>query len=202
MGQGMKRSLLMACILSLIMLISGCTASNQNALSSSKYVALYEEVHDVGQVVSGSVPFVGDAFPPIPFFYNRSSYCPPGGFPYPINDSLKIIFGMYTQKESIAGLVNSLNVAEIYTFPNTPEQGLTIIGVDKNGTVKMMYDNESIDLPPGSTWTAPMVPEWNETNTVIFPPPDINGHGNGTNYTYTIQYTRTSTIKNLGIIDK
>ena len=198
----MKRILLTIGILCLIILISGCTASNQNALPFSKYVALFEEVHDMGQIVSGSYPYPGMAQPPIAFFYNKSLYYPPGGFPYPINDSLKILFGMYTQKESRVNLADSLNTVEIYSFPNTPEQDLTIIGVDKNGTVEMMFNNESIFLAPGSTWIAPTIPLWNETNSVVYPPPDMNGQGNGTNYPYTIQYTRTRTIENLGVINK
>ena len=123
---------------------------------------------------------------------------------HPINSSLKMLFALYTQKESIVSLIPSLTVIEIYNFPDTPEQELTISGVDKNGTVDMVYNNKSVALLPGSTWTAPQVPEWNETNTVSYPPPYINGqiNSNATNYTYTIQYNRTITIENKGVIDK
>ena len=208
----MKHSLLIVSILVFCLLGCGCTASNQNALPStgssqnalpsSKYVALYEEVDDEGQIVSGNLsPVVGDAYPPITFYYNKSA-APPSGFPYPINDSLKILFGTYSQKESSAGLRNGLNVVEIYNFPSIPEQGLIINGVDKNGTVDMIYNNTSVALSPGSAWTAPPIPEWNETNTVTYTQPNVNGQSNRTNYTYTIQYNRTVTIENKGVIDK
>lgn len=198
--QGMKHRLLIICLLSWIIVVSGCSISNQNSLPSDKYVALYEEIHDVGEVVSGVSPMTEGAQPPIPFFYDKSSYNPPGGFPYPINDSLKILFGGYTQKESRVRLVTSLNVVEIYDFPNTPGPGLTITAVENDGTVKMMYDNESVEIAPGHIWTAPAIPKWNETNVGTDPSSGINGQVNRINYT--VQYTRTITIENKGVMDK
>lgn len=198
----MKRSLLIICILILSLFICGCTASNQNALPSSKYVVIYQEVHDAGQIVSGNFPstHVGDAYPPISFFYNNTTYSALDGM-HPVNGSLKVLFGMYTQQESREGLRNGLNVVEIYDFPSTPEPGLTIDGVDKNGTVDMIYDNTSVALSSGSSWTAPPTPEWNETHTITYLS-GMNGQNNATNYTYTIQYNRTLTIENKGVIDK
>jgi len=96
----MKYRMLIICIvINLVISISGCSASNENVLPSNKYVVVYEEIRDNGTIVSGFNPYPGMAQPPIPFLYSMSDY-PPGSFPYQMNDSLKILLGVYNIKES------------------------------------------------------------------------------------------------------
>jgi hypothetical protein len=201
----MKYYPLLICIIGLAILAGGCMVNDLNELPPNKYVAIYEEIRDDGTIVSGSYPYPGGAQPPIPFFYRKSDY-PSMGYPsdYPsMNDSLKILLGTYTVKESSVRLTNNLNVDGIYSLPYTLGSGITIIAVDKDGNVKMSYENESINLPPGTLWTSPSTPAWNETNTVRYPPPGIyTGADNGSDYTYTIQYVRTWTVGNMGIFEK
>jgi hypothetical protein len=201
----MKRSLLILCILSFIVMDCGCIAGDQNVLPPGKYVALQEEVRDSGTFISGHYPYPGMAQPMWPFYYGGHAL-PPDGYPPnypPLNDSLKILLGSYGIKESNISLTVSLNVAGVYELPYTLEPDLKIIGVERNGTVTMSYGNESITLPPGSAWKSPAISTWNETGTVRYPPPGaMTGYDNGTEYTYTVQYVRTLTVINKGVFDK
>jgi hypothetical protein len=201
----MKRSLLILCILSSIILACGCITGDQNILPPGKYIAIQEVVRDSGTFISGHYPYPGMAQPMWPFYYDRSAL-PPAGYPtdYPrMNDSLKILLGVYDIKESNISLTTRLSVAGIYELPYMLEPGLKIIGVDRNGTVEMSYGNESISLPPGSAWRSPAISTWNETGTVRYPPPNaMTGHDNGTDYTFTVQYVRTFTVENKGVFDK
>jgi hypothetical protein len=195
--------LLIACII----LICGCLGAKSGTLPSNKYVAVYEEKTDGGTIVSGYYPYPIYPGGPMgymkPFFYKQSDY-PSGGFPYSMNDSTKLLLGvLYIQGSSSVYISSNLSVLEIYDLPYMLEPGLTITGIDKNGTVEMSYDNVSINLPPGSAWNSPVIATWNETDIVKYPPPDwATGEDHGTNYTYTVQYTRIWAIENKGIYDK
>jgi hypothetical protein len=156
-------------------------------------VAIQIEIQDDGDLVSGTYPYPGGA--QIPQIFNPAAY--------PTNDSLKMIIGVVNLKESIVRLTTDLHVLEVYSLPYELEPGLTINHIDKNGTIELSYENESINIPTGSTWKSPVISVWNETNTVKFPPPNlITGEDHGTNYTYTLQFTRTWNIENKGIYDK
>ena len=137
-----------------------------------------------------------DGMPPMPFYYNMSTPMP-GGFPYLINYSSKILLGSYDS-------FNRLNVSVIYDLPYTPDSGIRVNTVDEYGIVEMTYNNESIQLPPGASWTTPAY-TWNETGYVTsYPAEDPNSTTltNGTQTQYTIQHTETWTIENIGIFDK
>jgi hypothetical protein len=171
-----------------------------NSLSPNKYVAIQEERNDVGTIVSGYNPAFPEAPVPQLFlyntsmviaFYNKSGIYPPN---YPeMNQSLKILQGTYYIDTSPARYNNNLVVRGIYNFPYNSESGASILGVDKNGTVEMMYGNESIHLNSGDSWTSPITQTRNET---------VNGIYNGKNYTAIIKYSTTWQIINKGIFDK
>jgi len=162
-------------------------------LPSNKYVAIQLEIQDYGTLVSGTYPYPGMAQPPV--IFNPTGY--------PANDSLKMIIGIINHKDSIVNLAVDLKETEVYSLPYDLEPGLTISHINKNGTVELSYGNESINLPPQSTWKSPIISTWNETNTINYPPPDgITGEDHGINYTYTIQFTRAWNIENMGIYNK
>lgn len=182
----MKRSLLMIFILIVSLLICGCSISDQQVLPSNKFAAVYVEMHDDGTLVSGTYPLFGGAKPPYPFDL-------PANFTLPANDSLKILLGVQNISDSTAGITADIKVTEVYAFPYSISPEITIVGVDKNGIVNLLFSNKSINLSSGASWESPVSLVWNQTNTVGF---------NGANYTYTIQFNRTWTVENKGVFNK
>jgi hypothetical protein len=189
LGPGMKRSLLIACILIFSLLVCGCTSSSQNVLPSNKFVAVYVEMHDDGTIISGTYPYPGMAMP-------AYSFDLPANFTLPANDSLKIFLGVQNFSDSRVRLTVNFKETEVYAFPYSISPEITIDGVDRNGTVEMSYDNKSINITSGANWVSPVTSVWNETNTVSYPPE------NGTNYTYTLQFKRTWMVENKGVFNK
>lgn len=182
----MKRNLLIVCILIFSLLICGCSVSDQNVLSSNKFVAVYVEMHDDGTLVSGTYPYFGGAKPPYPFDL-------PANFTLPTNDSIKILLGVQNISDSTAGITADIKVTEIYAFPYSISPEITLVSVDKNGIVNLLFSNKSISLSSGDRWASPVTLVWNQTNTLDY---------NGANYTYTIQFNRTWTIENKGVFNK
>jgi hypothetical protein len=179
--------IIMGIFIIVILFVCGCTTSNQNVLPSNKFVAVYAEMRDDGSIVSGTYPYPGMAETMSPFNV-------PGNFKIPANDSLKVYMGVQKIKESRVRLTTDLQVTKIYDLPYSISPEIMIVGVDKNGTVDMFYNNTSFNLQSGATWSSPIISIWNETNSFTI--------DNGTNYTYTIQYHRVWTIQNKGTVDK
>ena len=182
----MTRSLLIICILIVSLLICGCSVSDQNVLPSNKFAAVYVEMHDDGTLVSGAYPYPGGAMP-------AYSFDLPANFTLPANDSLKIFLGVQNFSDSIVRLTVDLKETEVYAFPYPISPEITIVGVDKNGNVNLLFNNKSINLSSRASWASPVTLVWNQTNTVGF---------NGSNYTYTIQFNRTWTVENKGVFNK
>ena len=182
----MKRSLLMVFILIVSLLICGCSVSDQNVLPSNKFVAVYAEMHDDGTLVSGAYPYPGGATP-------AYSFDLPSNFTLPANDSLKIFLGVQNFSDSIIRLTVNFKETEVNAFPYSISPEITIVGVEKNGTVNLLFSNKSINLSSGASWASPVTLVWNQTNTVGF---------NGTNYTYTVQFNRTWAVVNKGVFYK
>ncbi len=184
----MKYSILIVGILIfIIILVSGCTTSNQNVLSSNKFVAVYVEMRDYGTIVSGTYPYPGMAVPIGPLEL-------PADFTLPSNDSLKIFLRVDNISDSSVRLTGDSNETEINAFPYSISPEITIISVDKNGTVNMLFSNISINISSGNNWSSPVTSVWNETNTIAGP--------DGTNYTYTLQFKRTWMVQNDGVFNK
>ncbi len=174
---------------------SGITVINAT-IPSNKYVALQENQQITWLQQSGIWIPRPDPMPPMPFNYNMSTPIP-GGFPYLINYSSKVLIGSYNW-------FNRLNVSVIYDLPYTLESGIRVNTVDEYGIVEMTYDNELIQLPPGASWTTPAY-TWNETSYMTSYPAEDPNSTTPTNVTqtqYTIQHAETWTIENIGIFDK
>ena len=183
----MKRSLLIACILIFSLLVCGCTSSSQNVLPSNKFVALYVEMRDDGGIVSGTYPYPGMAVPIYPFDL-------PANFTLPSNDSLKILLEVEHITESSVRLSGDAKEIKIYDLPYSLSPEITIVGVDRNGTIEMSYDNKSINISSRTKWVSPVTSVWNETNTIA----DYNG----INHTYTLQFKRTWIVENKDVFKK
>ena len=230
LGKGMKRSLLMVFILMTMILVCGCIVSNQsrvisnssnntisnNSLPSNKFVAMTFIVMNSGTIVSGQMPYIAGAQPPVGFFnimpsqYNSSSY----PSTYPSKNDLKILLGLIQIDDSPYHLTTNLeSVVGVYKLPCTIVPGLNITSIDANGTVEISYDNETIGRYESVTtiipckneslyaqeiagWTSPVISERNETINTTFPAIS------GTNYTFTIHYKMTYEIDNKGVFSK
>lgn len=73
-----------------------------------------------------------------------------------MNESLKILYGTYSIRDTPEHRVADLSVKGIYEYPYQLESGPTILGVDLNGTIRMSYNNESFYLYNQSEWESPV----------------------------------------------
>jgi len=181
------RAFICSILILIMILVCGCTSSNQNALPSNKFVAVYVEMRDNGAIVSGTYPYPGMAMPIYP-------YALPANFTLPANDSLKILLVVENRTESSVRLTGNSKEAKVRDLPYSISPEITIVDIDKNGTMDMLFSNQSINISSGASWTSPITSVWNETNTIA-------GY-DGTNYTYTLQFKRTWMIQNMGVFNK
>jgi hypothetical protein len=200
------------CIILLLLagflIVCGCLGASSNTLPSTKYVALEAELRDDGTITSGWSP-QGDAVPPGIFFYNKDlvhsvygdslDHAP--GYP-PANESMKILLGQYYTESRAWNQKGNLTVMGVYGYPYAFENGPTILNIDRNGTVRMTYDNESIDLKTGDSWKTPVISTRSENYSGSYIEGDINGTSRDVYYSYTVEWVTTWTIRNLGAYDK
>lgn len=142
--------------ISIFVLISGCTS--RNAGTDNVHYIVIEEVQQVnakvieGQLYNFTPPiiFMNDATPE-PVFPDQ-----PERYSITVNNSLSILYFSYY---SLYGPYRNItSVQGIYGFPYQLKSGVTILGVDQNGTVRMCYGNDSFDLEPGVRgWSSPLV---------------------------------------------
>jgi hypothetical protein len=155
----MKHSLLIACIIISSLLICGCTSSNSNT-SKDNYSGKYIVIDEVKQVAAKVIDVRPNNSTPFPMFMNDATPYPvypdqPGKYGVTVNSSLSILcFNYY----SLYGpFRNITSVRGIYNFPYQLESGVTILGIDQNGTIKMCYSNETFNLDNGTFWSSPIV---------------------------------------------
>ncbi len=189
--------------------VCGCINTNSNSLQSTEYIALSVEHNEEGMLISGNAPPRHLIQEPGIFYYNkdliRSHYGNSISFPhgYPaMNDSLKILLGVYYNELRPWNQSGYLVVSGIYSYPYIFENELTILDIDKNGTVLLRYDNDSIYLKKGDIWKSPIVSARSETYNEPYTNTDINGNSMVENYSYTVKWVTTWTITNLGVYHK
>ena len=213
LGQGMKRSLLIICILISCLLICGCTSNDSNTLKdtllSDKYVVVYEEYYNNSTLIGNTTYRPSDPWPVpvplLPFDYNNST-----GFldkvglitSGSVNNSFKILYGKMAYGESPTAYGwNGVISQGIYELPFIPENGFNIVNISRNGTVYATYGNESICLKPGDNWTSPVT-----TGTMIgvYHTDDIPLPSNGTviYFPWPVSYNMSYTITNMGMYNK
>lgn len=198
----MKRSLLIVCILIFSLLACGCLGSNSDSLPSSKYVAIYEQCINDGSIINGTgnvsnVINIPSTAPGEPFDYNQS-----WGFQsLKINDSFKFVYGCRIIYEDPGSYNNSLVVNSVYGYPYTLKSGLTILAVFKNGSIQAVYNNESLFIEPGKSWTSENVSQ--QIVNKQLPTVDRNAPILDITYMpFTVQYITSYTVENLGIYNK
>jgi hypothetical protein len=171
-----------------------------NSITPEKYVAVYQEYHENGIIISGNGTVVSYPEPcprPHPFDYNGSQ-----GYyeEYPtINYSLKIFYGVFKYYETPALSNVRASYGGIYSYPHMSESNLTIFNVDENGTVYASYNNQSVILNVGDVWQSPQETRMeNQTFQV-----EIDGNPfSGVYRPFIVQYNSSWSFENKGIFDK
>lgn len=208
----MKRILPIICVLSLIILISGCTNLNSDKtndiIPADNYVAVYEEYTNTSMLIGNTT------HPPIPpypipspiflFDYNNSTGDVMNVLSntYVVNDSFTMLFGkMSYLNNPISYGSEGTSMTGVYDLPYIVENGFTIVKITKNGTLYATYNNEPIIISPGDTWESP-VTTW--TGMGLYHTYDIP---NSSNYTVTyiswpVRYNMSFNITNKGIYNK
>ena len=148
-----------------VILISGCVGTNNSSNSAtSKYIAIDEVKQEDANVIEGQLY---NFTAPI-MFMNDATLEPvypdqPGKYGVTANRSLSALYFNYY---SLYGPYRNVTfVRGIYGFPYRLESGVIILGIDQNSTVRMRYNNESINLTMGDMWKSPIVSSRIENRT-------------------------------------
>ncbi len=159
-----ETELLFILIISIVLLACGCTSpapsgngNDTGAMAADKYVALYEEHDKVSTILEGNGTVAHMPVPcprPFPFDYDGTlGY--KGEYPA-VNDDLKVMYGSYVVVEHPTGGYSTAYYKGIYGLPYTLSSGLTITGIDANGTVEATCDNATVILKAGDIWRSPV----------------------------------------------
>jgi len=177
--------------------ISGCIGNDQLSpgqnghFSQGKYVVLEQDNNLTSIIYEGSY-----GLPPLakPFTILDYTYMSQHGSPYvDINDSLKVEYIVYKLNLTPARVYDSAVGYGAYELPSQIEDGPRIIDVSGDGTVSMIYDNQTINIKPGKTWQAPPL-TWDSSE---------NGTSlAGTPWAYKAHNSYTKIIKNIGVFNK
>lgn len=202
------RYALIIMFISSLTFVCGCSETNLNS-SSNEYLVLMVEHNDEGTIISGAVPPEHVYQMPEPFYYNKDLVHSQYGYSvdhapgYPeINESLKVLFGVYYNELRQGNQSGHLIVSGIYSYPYGLENGPTILDVTENGTVLLSYDNSSIDLKINDTWRSPVISTRSETYNETYTTTDNNGKNSTRNYQYTVKWDTTWTIHSMGAYKK
>lgn len=118
--------------------------------SASKVLFLEHYLQANGTVIKGEAPFRSVNFPT--YWYNENTRQLNGKIDFPINNSLKLIFGdVLTLKGNFgAGTGNKLFGA--YSLPMRFNQAI-VYSTDMSGNIIMNVNKRTIVLKPGDTYT-------------------------------------------------
>ena len=160
--QGMKRCLIIVCILAFGLIICGCTSDTpKDTIASDKYVAILE-VHTDHSTLIGTPPYTQIQPPPIPTpvpvldFDNShgvtKDYLQECGVA--VNDGFKALLFQesYIDTPTTIGF-QRIAMGGIYSLPYTMDVGFTIVNITSNGTIMATCDNRSIMIMPGENMT-------------------------------------------------
>lgn len=208
----MRYLLTIACLLLFAALCCGCTTNDQNTsntLPKDKYVAIYEEYNNSSTLIGNTSYTPGNPWPMpgvvLPFDYHNSS----GRLIYSwydgctVNDSFKILYGKMSYIDNpVAYGFDGTFVNGIYELPVSPEIGLTIVNVTRDGTIIATCNNNSFSLKPGENWTSTLITgtALGQYYTLDLPLP--NQDGTIPYISWPVNYTISIKITNMGIYSK
>ncbi len=187
-----------------IIFVCGCTNTSpapvSNSLPSDKFVTIYEEYHDEGTVIAGNgtVAYIPVPCPvPMPFDNNLIS-----GFAQQYkstNTNFKIFYGTYYFRYYPGYGYTTAYYRAIDGFPYTLESNLTVLDVDKNGTINASYMNQSVMLKIGDKWQSPIATRIKNESLQLL----VNGsYFSGVYGPFVVQYNTSWSVENKGLFDK
>lgn len=158
--------------------------------ASERYVFIDHHVSETGEALDNtSCGGPNIDFPT--YSFNRETgelYVGSLNYPFPLNESLKIIYGNGYTPGGVFGSGEASNVYPFYSLP-FEEGDINITGLTPTGFVTFTRANETITLAPEETWK-------NITTTTGFRT-IMGGYGN-----CSVAAVRTETIYNAGLIGK
>lgn len=187
-----------------IIFVCGCTSTTpapvSNSLPSDKFVTIYEEYHDEGTVIegNGTVTFIPVPCPvPMPFDNGLiKGYTQQYQF---IDKNFKVFYGTYYFRHYPYSGYTTAYYRVIDGFPYALESNLTILDIDKNGTINASYMNQSVMLKIGDKWQSPISIRTENLSLQI----DIDGkYMSGEYRPFVIQYNTSWSVENKGLFDK
>jgi len=131
--------------------VSGCVQQRTAGMpQTGEYAFLDHQIYDNGKLVSGTCPPAAINFSTYTFQTDTGSL--EGLVPFEINDSLLLIYGESTTLSGDYGTGGSGMLDGAYALPHTAGN-ITINGIASDGTMYLMYHNQTIALAPGTQWT-------------------------------------------------
>ena len=200
----MKHRLAIYALLILIIIgvvfITFCVGTGSNILSNDKYVAIYEEYNNHSEVIGGNdtVAFFPMPCPvPLPFDYNNSRG-DTSGYGW-IKGNFKIYYGTYYFNSSPATQYTRADSGAIYDLPYTLRSNLTILSIDKNGTINASYMNQTVILKVGDSWQSPIETSiGNQSFQIVVG----SNYFSGVFKQFVVEDNTSWTVENKGMFDK
>lgn len=190
-------------IVSLIF-VCGCSSTSptpvSNSLPSDKFVAIYEEYHDEGTVIEGTGDIAYIPVPcPVPMPFDNDLIKGNTQYYQSIDKNFKIFYGTYYFRYYPNSGYTTANYRVIDGYPYTLESNLTILGIDRNGTINANYMNQSVILKVGDKWQSPVATRVENQSLQIV----VNGnYFSGVYRPFVVQYNTSWTVENKGMFDK
>lgn len=126
------------------------TSYGYSILAPSKAVFLEHNMIANGTVINGSAPFRTTNFPT--YWFNENTRELNGNIDFPINSSLKVIFGDILTLQGNFGSGTGNKLYGIYSLPVHAGPAI-LFQADPYGTVGLYVNNQTVYLRPGQSYT-------------------------------------------------
>jgi hypothetical protein len=191
--------LFIACII----FVCGCTSTTpapvSNSLPSDKFVTIYEEYHDEGTVVEGNGTVVYVPVPcPVPMPFDNDLINGYAQQYQSTHTNFKIFYGTYYFRYYPYSGYTTAYYRAINEFPATLESNLTILDVDKNGTINASYMNQSVMLKIGDKWQSPIQTRIKNESLQV----GNDSYFSGVYQPFVVRYNTSWSVENKGLFDK
>ena len=118
--------------------------------SSSKVLFLEHYLQANGTVIKGEAPFRSVNFPT--YWYNENTRQLNGKIDFPINNSLKLIFGDVLTLKGNFGAGTGNKLFGVYSLPMRFNQAV-VYSTDMSGNIILNVNKRTMVLKPGDTYT-------------------------------------------------
>jgi hypothetical protein len=163
-------------------------------------VTIYEEYHDEGTVIEGTGNIAYIPVPcPVPMPFDNNLINDTARYYQSIDKNFKIFYGTYYFRYYPNYGYTTANYRVIDGYPYTLESNLTVLDIDKNGTINASYMNQSVILKIGDKWQSPIATRVENQSLQLV----VNGnYFSGVYKPLIVQYNTSWTVENKGMFDK